>query len=263
MDNIQITADWANRNIGSILLGVLTCILILAIGSWLARKLTQYAARSMTRAKMDVMVIGFLEKLIYIIAMLAVIITALNAVGIQTTSLTALLASAGLAIGLALKDSLSNLASGVMILVFRPYAINHIVDAAGTSGSVEQVQIFSTILRTPDNIQVIVPNSAVIRGNIKNYSAYENRRVEMTAKIRYEDNIGAARELVMDIIRAHPLALPDPSPTVEVQDLTELNTTLLVRLWARTEDFWQVRCEILEKIKMGFDENGFNLPMAK
>ena len=260
MENFELTLDWANRDLFSILLGILAGVLIFWIGRWLAKLTTRYASRSMERAHIDSMAIRFLQTVIYFVVMGAVIIAALNAAGLHTTSLTALLASAGVAIGLALKDSLSNLASGVMILLFRPYMINHYVDAAGTSGMVEEVQIFNTVLRTPDNIKVIVPNSAVINNNINNYSAFENRRVDLVIGIGYDDHIRQARDVLMDIMAAHPLVLSDPTPTVEVWDLAESSVNLAVRPWARAEDYLKVRGELLEQIKLRFDEAGINIP---
>lgn len=260
MENFELTLDWANRDIFSILLGILAGILIFWIGRWFAKLATRYASRSMERAHVDSMAIRFLQTVVYFGAMGAVVIAALNAAGLHTTSLTALLASAGVAIGLALKDSLSNLASGVMILLFRPYTINNYVDAAGTSGLVEEVQIFNTILRTPDNVKVIVPNSAVINNNISNYSAYDKRRVDLVVGIGYDDNLGQARDILMHLMQSHPMVLPEPEPTVDVLELADSSVNLAVRSWAQGEDYWRVRSDLLEQIKLRFDKVGINIP---
>jgi small conductance mechanosensitive channel len=192
--------------------------------------------------------------------LVAAIIAALDAAGIHTTSLTALLASAGLAIGLAVKDALSNFASGVMILLNKPYGKNDYVEAAGTDGTVEEVSIFNTVLRTPDNIQVIVPNAQVTGDTIKNYSANDTRRVDIVAGISYDDNIGRARDALMDIMTSHELVLADPAPTVDVLELADSSVNLAVRCWASTDDYWPVRCDLLEHIKIRFDEVGISLP---
>ena len=260
MENFELSLDWANRDFVSVLLGILLGILILFIGRWLSKAITRYASRSMQRAHVDDMVIRFAKTLIYVGLMLAVVIAALNAAGIHTTSLTALLASAGVAIGLALKDSLANLAAGVMILIFKPYRTDDFIEAAGISGSVEEVSIFNTILHTADNVQVIVPNSAVINGSIKNYSANDLRRVDLVAGIGYEENIGAARDLLMEIMTAHPLVLDEPAPSVSVLELAESTVNLAVRPWARTEEYAQVHSEMLEQIKVRFDEAGISMP---
>jgi small conductance mechanosensitive channel len=260
MEDFQLALDWGDRSIISVLVGILVAILILVVGRWLAKVISRYATRSMERAHMDNMVIRFLRTLIYIGAMVAVVIAALNAAGIHTTSLTALLASAGVAIGLALKDSLASFAAGVMILIFKPYRVDDYVEAAGTSGSVEEVSIFNTVLHTADNVRVIVPNSAVINGNIKNYSANDLRRVDLVAGIGYEDNIGTVRDILMDIMTSHPLVLDEPAPAVTVLELADSSVNLAVQPWARTEEYAQVRSEMLEQVKLRFDEAGISMP---
>ena len=260
MENFELALDWANRPFVSVIIGILLGILILVVGRWLARVITRYASRSMERAHVDNMVIRFSRTLIYVGLMVAVVIAALNAAGIHTTSLTALLASAGVAIGLALKDSLANLAAGVMILLFKPYHVDDFVEAAGTSGSVEEVSIFNTILHTADNVRVIVPNSAIISDNIKNYSANDLRRVDLVAGIGYEDNIGVARDILMDIMTAHPLVVPEPAPSVDVLELADSSVNLAVRPWAHTADYARVRSEMLEQMKLRFDEAGISMP---
>ena len=260
MEDFQLALDWGTRPIVSVALGILVGVLILIVGRWLARLIARYASRSMERAHVDDMIIRFARTLIYVGLMVAVIIAALNAAGIHTTSLTALLASAGVAIGLALKDSLANFAAGVMILLFKPYRMGDFVEAAGTSGSVEEVSIFNTILHTVDNVRVIVPNSAVISDNIKNYSANDLRRVDLVAGISYDDNIGAARDILMDILTSHPLVLAEPAPTVDVLELAASSVNLAVRPWAATENYAQVRGEVLEQMKLRFDEAGISMP---
>ncbi len=171
MDGFQLTLDWANQDLLSIVFGILFAILILWIGRGLARWITRYASRSLERAHVDGLVIRFLQVFIFTGLMVAVILEALDVAGLHTTGLTALVASAGLAIGLAVKDSLSNFASGLMILLTKPYGINDLVDAAGASGVIQEVRLFNTVLRTPDNVKIIVPNMAITKGNIKNYLA--------------------------------------------------------------------------------------------
>jgi small conductance mechanosensitive channel len=191
--------------------------------------------------------------------MVAVIIAALNAAGIHTTSLTALLASAGVAIGLALKDSLANLAAGVMILVFRPYRMDDSVEVAGTSGSIQEVSIFNTILHTDDNVEVIVPNSSVIKGNIKNYSTNDRRRIDLVAGIGYETKISVARDLLVEVMTSHPLVLPEPAPEVDVLELAGSTVKLAIRPWASSHNYRQVRSEVLEQIAQRFEEAGISL----
>jgi len=262
MENFYLVVDWANRDLVTIFSGFAAGILTFLLGRWLAHVLTRYAVRSMERAHLEPMVIRFAQTLIFFGLMAAVIVAALSQAGVYTTSLTALLASAGIAISLAVKDSLSNLASGVMILLFRPYAIHNVVDAGGASGSVEEVQIFNTILRTPDNVKVIVPNSVMIRSNIKNYSAFETRRIDLVVGIGYDDHIGTARDLLLEIMAAHPLVLSAPPPTVEVLELAVGGVNLAVRPWVLTDDYGRVRSDLLEQIKLRLVEAGFSWRLA-
>jgi small conductance mechanosensitive channel len=263
MPNIELALDWANRPFVGVLLGILLGVVILFVGRWVARLITRYATHSMERAQMDNMVVRFLRTLIYAGLMAAVIIAALEAAGVHTTSLTALLAAAGVAIGLALKDTLANFASGLMILLFKPYTIDHAVEAAGTGGAVEEVSVFHTVLRTPDNVKVIVPNSAMMGGSIKNFSAYERRRVDLVVGIGYDQNIGVVRDILMNIMKSHALILADPAPTVEVLDLADNKVNLAVRSWVRTADYWQARCDVLEQVKDRFGEAGIEVPYPK
>ena len=260
MDEFQLTLDWADRDIVSILFGILIGILIFVIGRWIARLASRFAARSMERAEVDPLVIQFAKVLIYTALVVTAVIAALDAAGIHTTSLTALLASAGLAIGLAVKDALANFASGVMILLNKPYRKEDFVEAAGTDGTVEEVSIFNTVLRTPDNIRVIVPNAQVTNDIIKNYSANATRRIDLVAGIGYDDNLGRARDTLMDLMSGHPLVLTEPAPTVDVLELADSSVNLAVRCWANTGDYWAACCDVLEQIKLRFDEAGISLP---
>lgn len=260
MDNLQVTLDWANRDIVSIIFGILIGILIFIIGRWIARLLSRLSVRAMERAEVDPLVIRFVKLLVYIGLLVAVVIAALDAAGIHTTSLTALLASAGLAIGLAVKDALSNFASGVMILITKPYTLNDYIEAANSAGTVEEVSIFSTVLRSPDNIRIIVPNAQVTGATIKNYSANDTRRIDLVAGIGYDDNIGQARDILLNMMSEHPLILADPLPTVEVMELADSSVNLAVRSWTKTENYWPARTELLEMMKARFDENDISMP---
>ena len=200
MEDFQLTLDWANRDIGSAIIGIILGIVIFFIGRWLARLISRLAARSMERAEVDPLVVQFAKLLIYVALLVSAVIAALDAAGIHTTSFMALLASAGLAIGLAVKDAFANFASGVMILLNKPYRKDDVVEAAGTGGTVEEVSIFNTVLQTSDNVQVIVPNAQVTNDTIKNYSANDTRRVDIVTGIGYDDHIGRARDTLMDIM---------------------------------------------------------------
>ena len=263
MEDFQITLDWANRDFFSVIIGIILGILIFFIGRWLAKLLTRLATKSMMRSKVDPLIIQFAKVVIYTALLVSVVIAALDAAGIYTTSLTALLASAGLAIGLAVKDALSNFASGVMILLNKPYGLEDYVEAGGSGGTVEEVSIFNTVLRTPDNIRVIVPNSQVTGGTIKNYSTNDLRRVDLVIGIGYEDHIGQAKDSLMDVMTAHPLVLDEPTPSVDVLELADSSVNLAARCWAKTDDYSSVRAAVLEGIKSRLDEEGINMPFPQ
>jgi len=263
MEGFEVSFDWANRDIGSVVIGILIGVLIFIAGRWIAKLITRLAGRSMERAEVDPLIVQFVKVLIYTALLVSVVIAALDAAGIHTTSLTALLASAGLAIGLAVKDALSNFASGVMILLNKPYRLEDYVEAGGTGGTIEEVNIFNTVLRTPDNIRVIVPNAQVTSDTIKNFSANDLRRVDLVVGIGYEDHIGQARDALIDVMSSTPLVLDDPVPAVEVTELADSSVNFAVRPWVRTDDYWAVYFDITERMKQRLDAEGISIPFPQ
>ena len=263
MEDFQLSFNWADRDFGAIITGIVIGILIFIIGRWLAKLITRLVERSLKRADVDETVVRFSGILVYAGLLVAVLIAALNAAGIHTTSLTALLASAGLAVGLALRDSLSNFASGVVVLVRKPYVIGDYIDAGGTSGTVEEVGIFYTVMRTADNIQVVVPNSLITNDFIKNYSAKDTRRIDLVSSISYAENIGRTRSLLMEIMTSHQQVLADPAPSVDVLNLGEFGVDLAVRMWVKSDDYWRVKCDLQEEMKERFEEEHLTSPMPQ
>lgn len=256
----EVTIDWAGRNLVSIALGLVAALVILIVGRWLAKLAVRLALRWMKRADVDETVSRFAEVLLYAVLMVAVAIAALNAAGVHTTSFTAILAAAAVAIGLALRDSLSNFASGVLILLFKPYGVDDFVAVDSVDGTVESVSMFTTTLRTPDNIQIHVPNANITSQPIKNYTAFTERRVDLVVGIGYDDSVGRARDVLMALMTGHPLVLVEPAPTVEVISLGESSIDLAVRAWTRTEDNWRVRCDLLEAIPVQLEAAGVGIP---
>jgi small conductance mechanosensitive channel len=212
---------------------------------------------------MDSMLSNFLGSILYGLLIVVVIIAALDHLGIQTTSLLAVLGAAGLAVGLALKDSLANFSSGVMLIVFRPFRVGDYVEAGGVAGTVENVGIFATTLLTPDNREIIVPNGQIYGGTITNITARETRRLDLVIGISYDDDIRKARELVLEIIEQDERILKEPAPVVNVAALGESSIDLNVRPWVNKGDYWTVRPELLETIKNRFDENGISIPFPQ
>jgi small conductance mechanosensitive channel len=217
----------------------------------------------MTRRGLDEMLVGFLGAILYSILLVAVIIAAVGQLGIQTTPLVAVLGAAGLAIGLALQNSLGNFASGVMLVLFRPFTKGDYVEAGGTSGTVDEVGIFTTVLNTPDNRRVIVPNGQITNDTITNYSAHSTRRIDLIIGVGYGDDLKVARETLEQTLRSHDKVLDEPEPIVWVMDLADSSVNVAVRPWVQAADYWQVRNELLEQIKVALEKAGCSIPFPQ
>ena len=263
MEDLQLAFNWADQDLVSIIIGILIGILIFIVGRWLAKLIARLVERWLVRADTDQAVVRFAGTLVYAGLLVAVLIAALDAAGIHTTSLTALLAAAGLAIGLALKDSLSNFASGVVVLVLKPYTIGDSIETGSSSGTVEEVGLFNTVMRTGDNIKVIVPNSLITNDYVKNYSTNDTRRIDLVTSISYDENIGRTRTLLLDILTNHPQILAEPAPSVDVLNLGEFGVDLAVRGWVNSNDFWRAKSDIQEQMKGRFEEEQIASPMPQ
>ncbi len=239
---------------------IVVAILIFLVGRWIAQRLTGLSRRAMTRSRLDEMLINFLTNIIYLVLLVAVIMATLDHVGIQTTSLLAIFGAAGLAVGLALKDSLSNFSSGVMIILFRPFKAGDFIEAGGAAGVVEEVRMFATLLRTGDNRAVIVPNSQIYDGTITNYSTKPTRRIDLVFGIGYDDDIAKAKQLMADIMQQDERILEDPAPSIAMAELGDNSVNFNVRPWVNSADYWPVRADLLENIKLAFDANDISIP---
>ena len=239
---------------------LIVAILIFLIGKMVARWMSNLAAKGMEKANSDKTLIGFVRKLIYYLILAAVVIAALGELGIQTTSLLAVMGAAGLAIGLALKDSLSNFASGVMLIMLRPFKVGDVVEIAGSTGKIKEVKIFSTAMVTPDNKEITIPNGQILNDVIINYTANKVRRVDMAIGVGYDDDLQKARQVMMDTLTAHPLVLQDPAPAIILTDLGDSSVNFAVRPWTKTEDYWTVYNEVLEQLKVNVEAAGCSIP---
>lgn len=239
---------------------VLVAIVIFYVGRLVANWLVKLAGKLLRRSDMDEILVRFLSSILRWVLLLFVVIAALSQLGVDTTSLVALLGAAGLAIGLSLQSSLSNLASGVMLIVFRPFTKGHFVEVAGTSGVVESISIFTTTLTTPDNKEVIVPNGAILANNITNFSARPTRRVDLVFGISYDDDLRKAKQILEDILAADERVLKDPAPVVALSELGDSSVNFVVRPWAKAEDYWALKWAITETVKLKFDEAGVSIP---
>ena len=235
-------------------------LVIFFVGRMVVNWIVRVTERYLRKRAMDELIIRFATNILAWTLLFLVIIAALSQLGIDTTALIALLGAAGLAVGLALQDSMKNFASGVLLIIFRPFTTGHFIEAAGTSGSVESITLFTSTLRTPDNRSVIVPNGEIYSNTITNYSALPTRRVDMTFGIGYDDDLRKAKELLHQIIAAEPRILADPAPLIAVSELGESSVNFAVRPWVQTADYWDVFFAITEQVKLAFDDHGISIP---
>ncbi|MEE8321271.1 MAG: mechanosensitive ion channel domain-containing protein [Gammaproteobacteria bacterium] len=239
---------------------IVIAAVILFAGIWLAKQARKYINLVMEKRNVDALLVSFLCNIAYVIIIAFIVIAALGQLGIQTTSLIAILGAAGLAIGFSLQSSLSNFASGVMIIAFRPFKVGDFIEAGGVSGVVEGIQIFSTQMRTGDNKAIIVPNSNITGGNITNYSAKDQRRVDMVFGIGYDDDIKKVKEVLQELVNADERILKDPEPVIAVSELADSSVNLVVRPWVKADDYGAVKFDFTEAVKLRFDKEGISIP---
>jgi small conductance mechanosensitive channel len=244
-------------------LKVIGAIAVLIVGRMVAGSVRRGVSRLLTRGNMDVTVVPFLSGITYYLLMAVVIVAVLSMIGIQTASLIAVLGAAGLAIGLALQGTLSNLSAGVMLLVFRPFRVGDYVEVGGTSGSVQSVGLFASILHTPDNVQIIVPNSQIFGNTVKNYAANPTRRNDMVMGIAYDDDIGVAIKTIQETIQADKRVLDDPAPVVAVSELGDSSVNLVIRPWCKKEDYWALRFDLTRALKERLEAAGCSIPFPQ
>lgn len=242
---------------------IVAALLIFFVGRWVSGVITRFVDGFMRRRQVDDMLVKFAGSILYAILMLLVIVGALDQLGVNTTSLIALIGAAGLAVGLALQDSMQNFASGVLLIFFRPFRVGDYVEAAGIAGSVERITIFTTVLVTPDNREIIVPNHQIYSGSITNYSAKETRRVDLVFGIGYGDDLRKAKELLQNIVHADERVLDEPAPVIAVAELADSSVNFNVRPWVKSEDYWAVRADLTEQVKLAFDDHGISIPFPQ
>ncbi|MCT7468143.1 mechanosensitive ion channel family protein [Aliarcobacter cryaerophilus] len=267
----QITRDFKSfipDNIVEIAIGYsisfVFALLIFFIGKWISKSVVKILGKALRKVGgVDETLVKFLENIVYYALLTVVIIAALNKLGVETTSFLAILGAAGLAVGLALKDSLGNFASGVMIVLFKPFKAGDSVVAGGVSGTVTEVTIFNTVFLTADNQKIIVPNSSITSGSITNVNANDTRRVDIVVAISYEDSIKNAKDVLTNIINSNPKVLKDKGFGISVTDLAETSVKLGVNVWAKSSDYGSLKAELLEEIKIKFDEVGITIPYSK
>jgi small conductance mechanosensitive channel len=247
-----LLVSWAGR--------IVAAILIFVIGRWVALAVVGWIGKGLERRGIEPTLKHFLSSLTYTVLLVLVILTAVGALGVPTTNFLAIVGAAGLAIGLALRDSLANFSSGVMLVFFRPFKVGDYVEAGGVAGTVHSIRIFDTVFKTPDNRVITVPNSQIYGGTITNYSAEPNRRIDLVVGISYDDDIEKAKTLISGVFAADDRILDDPAPTVMLLELADSSVNIAVRPWVATSDYWAVREHVLTEIKRAFDAGGVSIP---
>lgn len=244
---------------------IIVALFIFLIGKKIAKLLTNWSIKAMAKSSaVDETLEKFLKSVIYGVLMAVVILSALSQAGIETTSFVAILGAVGLAIGLAFKDTLSNISAGVMIIIFAPIKIGEFVEAGGESGTVEEINIFNTVLKTGDNKMIIIGNSKVIANNIVNYSRKATRRVDLVFGISYDDNIKVAKDIILDVLNSDSRIINDPAvPFVAVKELGDNSVNIVSRAWVNSADYWAVYFDSLENVKIKFDEAGITIPFPQ
>ena len=234
------------------------CILI--IGRQVVKILIKVINSALERSKTEDTVRIFVTNLLNTLLMIVVFIAAINQLGIETTSIIAVLGAAGLAIGLALQGSLSNFAAGILIVIYRPYKVGDYIQADSHLGTVHDIQIFSTVLKTPDNKLVVVPNGSIMNGSIVNFSHQEERRIDLIASCSYEDDIDQVKSILADILSKNDRILSEPKPRIAVSELADSSVNFIVRPWVKNADYLNVYYSLLEEIKKRFDQEGISIP---
>ena len=268
MDN-GLDIDWAElwnkvQSTGmEFVMNAVIALVIFVVGRIVAKIISNGIRKLMHTREVDQILESFVGNLSYWLLMTFVIIATIGQLGIQTTTLIAIMGAAGLAVGLALQGSLANFAAGVLIVMFRPYRVGDFVEAAGIAGVVEQVQILTTVLKTGDNKQIVVPNGQIMGSIITNYSANETRRVDMVVGVSYADDIDKVRATIKDIIESDDRILKDPECQIAVSELADSSVNFNVRPWVKTADYWGVKLDFTEAVKKRFDKEGISFPFPQ
>jgi small conductance mechanosensitive channel len=239
----------------------LFALIIFLVGKWLVGEATGVIVKVLRKSsKLDETLIVFFKNVMYYALLIVVILTALEQVGVQTTSFLAILGAAGLAVGLALKDSLSNFASGVMIVFFKPFKIGDFVTAGGVTGTVTEIHLFNTEFKTGDNQKILVPNASITSDSIINVNAHDKRRIDLTVGVSYNDDIKKVKDILTEIVSSHEKVLQEEANKIAVSELADSSVNFIVRAWVNTADYWDVRFDLIETIKSKFDEEGITIP---
>jgi small conductance mechanosensitive channel len=244
-------------------LDLLAAILIFVIGRWLAKWISIIIGKAMTKARVDQILVTFVQHMCYFGLLAFVIIAALDRVGIKLTAAIAVLGAAALAVAFALQGSLSNFAAGILMVIFKPFKIGDFVSVAGVQGTVQEIQILNTVLNSPDNVRIIVPNAQVTGGTISNYTTNATRRIDLTIGVSYDDDLKKAKQVIEAVLGADARILKNPAPTVAVYELGDSSVNFVVRPWVKPADYWDVYFDVTAKVKLALESNGLTIPFPQ
>ncbi|SFT46495.1 mechanosensitive ion channel family protein [Halomonas saccharevitans] len=261
--NSQWISDFVQMQGTNFAINLVAAAAIFVVGRWAAKLVHRLSLKAMRRGKVDPLLVKFLGNILYALLLAFVVLAAISQVGIQTTSLIAVIGAAGLAVGLALQGSLANFAAGVLVIIFRPYKIGDYVEAGGVAGVIEDVQIFTTELKTGDNRKIIVPNGQMMSGAITNVSAHDTRRVDLAVGVGYEADIDTVRRVLQGVVADDSRVLADPAPNIRMSAMGDSSVTWIVRPWVSAGDYWDVYWEMIEEIKRRFDREGISIPFPQ
>ncbi|MBN2183079.1 MAG: mechanosensitive ion channel [Sedimentisphaerales bacterium] len=251
----QFVADYWLKIVGA--------LIILVIGWWLAKMISRLIAKAMTKAKVDPTLTSFTRHLVEIVILVFVVLAALQKLSVPVSNFAVIVGAAGLAIGFALQGSLSNFAAGIMLIIFKPFKVGDFIEAAGKMGTVKEIQIFNTILNSPDNVRIIIPNGQVTGTNIMNFTVNGTRRIDLVVGVSYGDDLKKAHKVIEEVIKSEDRILPEPAYTIAVSELGDSSVNFVVRPWVNATDYWSVRFNLIEKIKLALDKNGITIPFPQ
>jgi small conductance mechanosensitive channel len=244
-------------------LNLLAAILIFIIGRWLSGLISRIIAQIMTKAKIERLLVTFVQHMTYFALLAFVVIAALDRIGIKLTALIAMIGAAALAVAFALQGSLSNFAAGILMVIFKPFKVGDFVQIAGAQGTVQEIQVLTTVINSPDNVRIIIPNAQVTAGTIQNFTANDTRMINLTIGVSYDDDLKKAKQVIESVLTADARILKTPAPTVAVSELGDSSVKIVVRPWVKPADYWDVYFDITEKLKVAIESNGMSIPFTQ
>lgn len=242
---------------------LLAAVIIFIVGKWLSNVLARLTDKMMTKANVDPAIVGFTRNMVKTAVLVFTVVAAIGKLGVETTSFIAVLGAAGLAVGLALQGTLSNFASGIMLIIFRPFRVGDFIEGGGVMGTVKEIQIFVTIMATPDNRKIIMPNSKIAGDTITNFTHIEQRRIDMVFGVSYSDDLKKAKEVLQKLVEADERVLKDPAPVIAVSSLGDSSVNIICRPWVKPADYWAVCWDLTEKGKFALEEAGMTIPFPQ